>query len=501
MTQPRIYYGELDHDYAVVGKTRGSSDREFDRPAAVGGDNGEQINTTYNGKGGVSVGSTARQLLYALYFREKNFLLSGALNEDSKVIYIRDPRARVEKAAPFLTVDGDPYPAVVNGRVTWIVDGYTTSNFYPYAQRQTLGDVAEDSLTGTGTAAQPKDDINYIRNSVKATVDAYDGTVTLYAFDDKDPVLKAWNAAFDGIVKPKSDIPPELAAHFRYPEDLFKVQRMLLASYHVSNPQEFFNGQDFWKVPDDPTKQGNLPQPPYYIVAQLPGQETPTFQLTSAVTANKRENLAAFISASYGPDGKPALEVLELPGDSPIQGPNQVQPKMRNDPAVRTELSLLSSSDSQVVYGNLLTLPVGGGLLYVEPVYVKGTGSNAYPLLERVLVSFGEKVAYESTLPQALDALFGAGSTESSSNSPPTGSQPTPSPSTSQPPSSSAGETAAAVAAIQKAITQLREAQKSGDFAAIGQAQENLARAIQRFEDAQKNASPTPSASKSPGGG
>ncbi|HEY3002557.1 MAG TPA: UPF0182 family protein, partial [Kribbellaceae bacterium] len=278
--QPRIYFGELIGAYSIVGKTAGN-DREFDRPASQGGDDGEQINTTYDGKGGVKVGSTFRQLLYATYFREKNFLLSGALNENSKVLYVRDPRDRVEKVAPFLTIDGDPYPSVVDGRILWIVDGYTTSNTYPYAQRQTLGDVAVDSLTGRGTARQPKDDINYIRNSVKATVDAYDGTVKLYAFDDTDPVLKAWDAAFGGIVRPKSEITPELAAHFRYPEDLFKVQRNVLAQYHVGNPQEFYGGQDFWKVPDDPTKTSRLPQPPYFLLAQLPGQEEPKFQLTS----------------------------------------------------------------------------------------------------------------------------------------------------------------------------------------------------------------------------
>ncbi len=495
--EPRIYYGELIRDYSVVGKDSGE-DGEFDRPAAEGGSD-EQINTTYAGKGGVKVGSAFRKLLYATYFREGNFLLSDALNKNSKVLYVRDPRDRVEKVAPFLTVDGDPYPAVVDGKVVWIIDGYTTSNAYPYGQRETLGDVAQDSLTGRGTAALADTEINYIRNSVKATVDAYDGTVKLYEFDEADPVLKTWNKAFGGdIVRPKSEITPELAAHFRYPEDLFKVQRNVLSRYHVSNPGEFFVGQDFWKVPDDPTKPNSAPQPPYYIVGQFPGQTSPRFQLTSAVTANQRENLAALITASYDDTGKPGIQLLELPGDSPILGPNQVQPKMQNDQNARASLSLLNSQDSRVVYGNLLTLPVGDGLLYIEPVYIRGTGTNSYPQLTKVLVSFGDEVGYADTLPEALDALFGAGT------SPPTNTPPTTpgKPTTGTPAPSQDASVASAVTAIQKALESLRTAQRTGDFEGIGRAQSDLDKAVKQFETAQKNVKPsaTPSPSKSPAG-
>ncbi|MGH3544391.1 MAG: UPF0182 family protein, partial [Mycobacteriales bacterium] len=358
VTQPRIYYGELMTDYSIVGKEAGGRDREFDRPTVDGGDSSEQVSNTYDGSGGVELESFGRRLAYAAYFKQKNFLLSDALHNDSKVLYVRDPRSRIEKVAPFLTLDGDSYPAVVNGKVVWIVDGYTTSNAYPYSQHQGLGEAASDSLTGRGTQAQANNQINYIRNSVKATVDAYDGTVKLYQWDATDPILKAWNKAFDGIIEPKSKIPPQLAEHFRYPEDMFKVQRQAIATYHVSDPREFFNGQDFWKVPDDPTQLGDAPQPPYYLVSQWPNQDKPRFQLTSAMTAARRENLAALISASYDDQGRSTLSVLELPGDSSIPGPNQAQPSMRNDADVRRELSLLTSADSTVVYGNLLTLPV-----------------------------------------------------------------------------------------------------------------------------------------------
>jgi uncharacterized membrane protein (UPF0182 family) len=478
--EPRVYYGELFHsDYAVVGKRPGQLDQEFDRPTEQGG----QVNTTYSGKGGVGVGSLGRKLVYSLYFKERNFLLSNALNDNSKVIYVRDPRSRVEKVAPFLTVDGDPYPAVVGGRIVWIVDGYTTSDAYPYSQRQTLGDAVLDSRTGTGNAGQPQDSLNYIRNSVKATVDAYDGSVTLYEWDTKDPVLKTWNKAFGGIVKPRSAVTPELLQHFRYPEDMFKVQRETLVRYHVGEPGDFFSGQNFWKVPDDPTQAGTTkaPQPPYFLLAQFPGQEESTFQLTTALTAAKRENLAAIMTASYDKQGQSKLQVLELPASSPIPGPNQVQNRFLSDEKISQGITLFRSGRLQM--GNLLTLPVGGGLLYVEPFYVQGTGGSSYPTLRKVLVLFGEQIAYENTLPEALNKLFGQGTTQPTP--PPTGG--TTGGSTSQDPA-----TAAAVQAIKVALEELRVAQQKGDFAGIGKAQADLAAAVKQFEAAQAKAAAAP---------
>ncbi|MFI5956570.1 UPF0182 family protein [Cryptosporangium sp. NPDC051539] len=517
--QPRIYYGELASDYAVVGKAPGGSDREFDRPTSQGGDQSEQISYTYNGKGGVAVDSLTRRALFALYFRERNFLLSSRLNENSKVMYVRNPRERVEKVAPFLTLDGDPYPAVVNGRILWIIDGYTTSNFYPYSQRETLGATAVDSRTGAGTAAQPNDQINYIRNSVKATVDAYDGTVTLYQFDDTDPVLKAWNKAFDGIVKPKKDIPADLASHFRYPEDQFKVQRSLLAKYHVSSPGDFFTGQDFWQVPDDPTPGRGGKQPPFYVVAQWPQQNKATFQITTPMVANQRNNLTALVSAHYDDNYKPVIQMLELPGDSQIAGPTQAQNKMRSEDTVRDNLNVLDLGDSQVVYGNLLTLPVAGGLLYVEPIYQRASGQDSIPLFQNVLMLYGEKVAYQSTLGGALDNLFGAGASEdapegqqpgdrpsttpSGGTTPSPGATPTPStsgtprPSTSptpvSPPSGTSVDSAAA--AVDRASADLKAAQRSGDLAAIGKASQDLQNAVNAWQAARARASTSPSAS------
>jgi len=498
--QPGIYYGERLTDYSIVGAREGETPREFDRPS---GQNDEK--STYGGKGGVNVGSALHRLAFTIYYRERNIVLSGAVNPQSKIVFVRDPADRVQKVAPFLKIDGDPYPAVVGKRIVWIVDGYTTLNGYPYSQHETLGDVTADSLSGQGTRRQPNQEVNYIRNSVKATVDAYDGTVTLYQVDEKDPVLQTWQKAYPGIIKPASEVTPELRSHFRYPEDLFKVQRKLLTKYHVDDSVRFFNNQDFWAVPDDPTVEGTGDQPPYYILAQGPGQETPTFQLSSALNALNRPNLAAYVTVSSDPDDYGTIRVLELPGSQAVLGPGQVQGKFSSTPEISQAVALLDQRGSRVRFGNLLTLPVGGGLLYVEPLYVQAQAqTNAYPLLQKVLVAFGDKVAFEDTLSLALDSLFGPGAGALAPDQTPGG--PTPSPTPSPSPGSTATSTpgtgptdiAAAVAAVQRAIAELKAAYRSGDLERIGAAQAALERAVAAFPAASGTPRPTPSASRSP---
>jgi uncharacterized membrane protein (UPF0182 family) len=479
VNQPRIYYGELISDYSIVDT---NSRGEFDRPNNSGDD---QL-FRYNGSGGVSLGSFFNRLAFAVNYRERNILLSSAINGNSKILFVRDPADRVEKVAPFLKVDGDPYPAVINGQVEWIVDGYTTINNYPYSERQTLGEVAADSRTGQGTRALPRQDVNYIRNSVKATVNAYTGKVTLYEFDENDPVLKTWMKAYPGIIQPKSQISDELAEHLRYPEDLFKVQRELLTRYHVTDPRQFFNTQDFWRVPADPTTGQGAAQPPYYIVAQAPGQKAPVFQLTSALNALSRDNLAAYVTVSSDPADYGQMQVLELPGSQAVLGPGQVQGRFGSQPEIAQTITLLNSQGSQVRYGNLLTLPVGGGLLYIEPLYVEAAGLP-YPILQRVLVAFGDRVAFASSLTGALDTLFGAGAGQQAPDaSGGTGTSPSPSPSASTstsptpaPPSGTGGGTVspqlqAALTQLGTAYTNLQTAYRSGDVTRIGQAQTAL---------------------------
>lgn len=478
--QPRVYYGELvgRNDYAIVGGSPGEAPREYDT---------DQQQYTYTGAGGVPVGSLFQRMVFAANYGERNFLFSGAIGDNSKIIYERNPRDRVQKVAPWLKLDGDPYPAVVDGKVKWIVDGYTTLNNYPYSELTELGAATNDTLTGV--ERQPNQQINYIRNSVKATVDAYDGTVDLYSVDDRDPVLKAWEGVFPGVVKPQSAISPELRDHFRYPEDIFKVQRTLLTQYHVDNPGDFFSSQTFWQVPSDPTGRGNAAttagqQPPYYVLAQVQGQDRPEFQLTSALTALRRENLAAWVSASSEPNSYGKLTVLRLPTNNSTPGPNQVQNQMESTPAVTENRTLFNNPNVTAIFGNLLTLPVAGGLLYVEPIYIQRNEQNSYPQLARVLVSFGGKVGFSETLAGALEQVFGSGAGQAT-NPGQNGQQP-PSAQNQQPPMpGSTPQLSQAVTDIRAALEHVRAAQQSGNFADLGAAYQQLDDAVKRFEQAQ----------------
>jgi uncharacterized protein len=485
VSQPRVYYGEGFTQYAVVGSA-GGTNVEYDRPT---GESGAQY-YTYTGSGGVRLDSVWKRTLFALSYMETSFLLSDAVHDNSRILYVRDPRERVQKVAPFLTLDGDPYPAVVDGRLLWIVDGYTTATHYPYAQRVNLHDATTDATTDKGTVAQAREEITYMRNSVKATVDAYDGTVTLYQFDDEDPVLKAWDHAFGGILKPKTAIPSSLAAHFRYPEDMFKVQRDLLTRYHVTEAVDFTTGADFWKVPDDPAQTGapantvKAKQPPYYLYTQLPGQQQTQFQLIASLTpAGDRQNLASLVSGTYV-NGKPQLRILELPKDTQVSGPIQAQQVMENKEAPRTDINIWKDN---VLRGNLLSLPYGDGMLYVEPLYVRSSGEKTYPQLRKILVAYGDRVGYADTLPEALAQLTGAAPpTTPTVPTPPTGGD------------STSPQVVAAVARIQKALADLKAAQQKGDFRAQGQALEDLQNAINDFNAATAAASGSPPASPAP---
>jgi uncharacterized membrane protein (UPF0182 family) len=491
VTQPRIYFGELIDDYAIVGGNPGAAPREFD---------GRPENYTYQGKGGVPLGSWARRLMFASYYGERNILFNQAIGPDSKIIYNQHPRERVEKVAPWLTVDGDPYPAVINGRIEWILDGYTTLDNYPYAQRTVLGEATTDTLTGVSRL--PDEEISYIRNSVKATVDAYDGTVTLYAMDESDPVLRTWMNIFPGTVQPSSGISNELRQHFRYPEDLFKVQREMLARYHVNNPSVFFTNDDFWNVPADPTQnQMGVDQPPYYVLAGAPNGSGPAqFQLTSALVSLRRPFLASYITVGCDPQNYGKITVLELPSESQTLGPEQVQNRFVSSAEVSKELNLLRQSETDVRFGNLLTLPVGGGLLYVEPVYIERANRQAtFPQLNRVLVAYGDRIGYDSTLRGALSQVFGAGVGDAAL---PDQQARTPNQGAAPPPASAGTanqDMRQAVTDIGDALKRLRAAQVAGDFQAQGKALADLDAAGKRFDAASRAGGGA--AAPAPGGG
>jgi uncharacterized membrane protein (UPF0182 family) len=476
--EPRVYFGENVPNYSIIGGVKTETPVEFDYPDDTS-PNGQR-NYTYTGSGGVPVGSLINKVIFALKYQEQRILLSNLINKDSKILFERNPLDRVAKVAPWLTLDGDPYPALVDGKIMWIIDGFTTSAGYPYSRQSVLSNVIADIPSSAAIGTQRNRTVNYIRNSVKATVDAYNGTVTLYEWNEKDPVLKTWAKAFPNTVKPKSEMSAQLLEHIRYPEDLFRVQREILSSYHVKTAEAFYGGQDFWRIPRDPSTFGAnaSAQPPYYLTLQMPGTKKPVFSLTTPfVPRGGRENLSAFavVNSDPGPDyGK--ISVLQLPRNTNIAGPSQVASNFEAKPEVANSLSLLRRGGSDVVLGNLLTLPVGGGLLYVQPVYVRATSNTAaYPLLQKVLVSFGDQIGYDDTLKGALDQVFGGNSgTVAGGTSSGTAGQ-----------TSTNSSLANSLASAKQAYADGLAALAKGDFAAYDKAQKRLKSALDAAINAQ----------------
>ena len=490
--EQRVYFGENSPTYSIVGQPAGAKNVELDYPA--GGDKGaENTTTTFEGNGGPALDNVFTRLVYAIKFQSEQIVLSDAVGDSSQIMYDREPSERVAKVAPYLKLDSDSYPAVVDGRIVWIVDGYTTSAAYPYSRVEQLSNAIADSTTPAPAFAV--DDINYIRNSVKATVDAYDGSVKLYAWDDKDPVLKTWQKIFPSTLLPQSKMSEELLAHVRYPADLFKVQRAILGSFHVTNPSSFYSSDDQWVTPNDPTSGTTNPtlQPPYYLTMQVPGQKAPAFTLYSTFIPNasgeqSRNVLTGYLTANSdaGPDyGK--LTLLTLPTDN-IPGPGQVQNSFSTNTEVANQLALLERGETKVLRGNLLTLPVGGGLLYVQPVYVQSTSNTSYPLLRKVLVAFGDQIAFEDTLDAALNSLFKGESGAAAGDEPvvpvtpgttPTAPATDPTaPAAPAPPAAGTG-LAAALADAKQALTDRAAAYAANDLVAAAEADARLQTALE----------------------
>ena len=477
--QPRVYFGESSPEYSIVGgNPADGTARELDYPDDTA-PNGQRKNT-YDGTGGVPVGSSLDRLLFAIKYQEPNILLSNLINDQSRIMWDRDPKTVVGKVAPWLRLDNDPYPVVVGGRIKWIVDAYTTSNSYPFSSRVTLNEAISDSTLTRTSPNLPRDQINYIRNSAKAVVDAYDGTVDIYGWDEEDPILKTWSKVFPGTVKPKSEMPADILPHGRYPEDAFKIQRMMYSRYHVTDPAVFYSGQDFWNVPVDPTNsQENQLQPPYYLQLQMPGQTAPRFSLTTTYSPINRPTLAAFMAVDSDPgENYGKFRVLQLPKNTTIPGPVQVQNSFDSNAAIANEINILRQGGSEVQPGNLLSLPVGGGMLYVEPLYVRAA-NNGYPLLQKILVSFGDKTVMSDNLPDALRAVGVIPGTAKPDKG---GDTPNPVAPTE---ASLLGQLAESLAEAQSAYNAGQEALRNNDFAAYGEAQKRLEAALKRATELQ----------------
>ena len=487
--EPRVYFGENSPTYSIVGAPAGAEPLELDFPAGDG--ENDQTYNTFSGDGGPRIGGIIPRLAYALKFQSEQILLSDAINSESQILYDRNPRDRVAAVAPFLELDSDVYPAIVDGRLLWIVDGYTTSNEYPYSRSENLAQMIADS---TSTTLPLRGQVNYIRNSVKATVDAYDGKVTLYQWDEQDPVLQTWMKVFPDTVQPLSSMSGELLSHVRYPADLFKIQRAILGSYHVDEAGAFYSQQDAWMTPNDPVGGQGLGalQPPYYLTMQVPGTDAPEFSIYStfiprSTGESSRNVLTGYLVANAeagNQTGKKSedygrLTLLTLPKSTIVPGPGQVQNNFNADSEVSRLLNILRQGSTRVLNGNLLTLPVGGGLLYVQPVYIQSTGETSFPLLQKILVAFGDQIAFEDTLDQALTTLFGS-----------SGTQPTPLPTDPDAPAPTPGEGSIeldiALQAALEAIQEKEAALAAGDWTAFGQAEEKLRKAIEAALEASR---------------
>jgi uncharacterized protein len=480
--EPRVYFGEppANAPEFVVANT---AQPEFDAPSSTG-EGGAGL-SNYNGSGGVQLSDMARRLAFGLRFRDINLLISGNIKSDSRLMFNRDIRDRVELAAPFLQWDGDPYAVVVDGRIKFVRDGYTTSENYPYAQRVDLADAARRNEVGSRGVQGIG---NYIRNSVKAVVDAYTGEVTLYAYDETDPILRAWRKAFPNLFAPKqAAVASNLDEHFRYPEDLFSIQTWIYASYHIGNPDVFYSREDFWTLPDDRsgelqrqedtgglTIRASVKARPYYLLTNLPGSKQLEFVLVMPFTPNNKENMVSYLAANSDPTDYGKLTLFNLDRSRTIFGPTQVNARILANPTIASELTLLSQCGSRVLLGNLLIVPVKESLLYVQPIFVQGSAANSIPLLQRVAVYYNNSVGYASTLAAAVSQVV-------SGEAPPTpgGGEETP-----PPPAGGTGDTANVQDLLRQANEAYRSAQQALEAGNLGLYQQRINRMAELLQQA-----------------
>lgn len=382
--QPRIYFGEGSLPYVIV-KT---GTQEFDYPK--GSDN---VYATYTGNAGVAVGGIARRSLFAWYFGDPNILISSYVSPQSRILFHRNIEERIRTIAPFLALDHDPYMVVSGGRLYWIQDAYTTSSWFPYSQ----------PAPGTG--------INYIRNSVKIVVDAYNGSVTFYDFDPKDPVLASYRRIFPRLFKPESAMPADLRKHIRYPEDLFRIQAEMYRAYHMSAPEVFYNREDLWQFPRQTSSAGGVAaasdsaMAPYYMIMRLPEEQRPAYFLMLPMVPNRRENMIAWLAAGCDPPDYGKLIVYKFPKEKQVYGPFQIEARINQSTEISQHISLWNQMGSRVIRGNILVIPIEHSILYVSPLYLRAE-TGQLPELKRVIAAYGDRVVMADTLPQALKALF-----------------------------------------------------------------------------------------------
>ncbi|MBV8385807.1 MAG: UPF0182 family protein [Acidimicrobiia bacterium] len=507
LDRPGLYYGENLGGYSIVN----TDQKEIDFTEA----NGTNHQSTYAGTGGVRLNSIFKRAALSLRFGDFNPLISGFINGKSRIIYIRDIRDRVRKAAPFLKYDDDPYPVILNGKLYWIQDAYTTTNNYPYAQKGNT-----ERLSGTSGL---NTSFNYVRNSVKAVTDAFNGTVTFYVVDNTDPMIKAYQKAFPKLFTDGSQISPELRAHLRYPEDLFRVQTNMFGLYHITDPAAFYNKSDAWDISQDPgsgqvgaggaitqttnaqgvvTSSREARMNPYYLLMKLPNEPTESFMILQPFVpvsqSDQRKNLSAFMIAKSDPSDYGKMETFVMPGDVSVDGPALADAKINQDTTISSQITLLNTAGSKVLLGNMLVVPVNQSLLYIRPLYVQAV-NTPQPQFKKAIVVYGGRAVMQDTLKDALQSLFGA--------APPTqeqvangGPAPAPSPpSTPAPPSSQNPNQKALLDQAAQALNDAQTALHNGDLAGYQNDVNNAQKLIQQAQAQQSTgggvSNPQPSGS------
>jgi len=507
LTQPGIYFGENLGGYSIVR----TDQREIDFTEA----NGTNHQSTYSGTGGVLLDSWIKRAALSLRFGDFNPLISGFINSKSRAIYIRDIRERVAKAAPFLKYDDDPYPVILNGKLYWIQDAYTTTNNYPYSQGANTERVS--STSGLSSS------FNYVRNSVKAVTDAFNGNVTFYVVDNKDPLIKSYEKAFPKLFTDGSQMSPELRSHLRYPEDLFRVQTNMIGLYHMTDPAAFYNKSDAWDISQDPgsgqvgaggaitqttnaqgvvTSSREARMDPYYLLMKLPGEQTESFMILQPfvpVSQNdQRKNMSAFMIAKSDPADYGKLETFVMPGDISVDGPALADAKINQDPTISSQITLLNTAGSKVLLGNMLVIPINQSLLFIRPLYVQAV-NTPQPQFKKAIVVFGDKAVMQNTLKDALESLFGAAppTLEQGAGQPPTG---TPPPGSAAPPSPSPAPSGTVKSLLDQAATHFNNAQnalKNGDLAGY---QNEVNAGVALVQQAQQQSANTGTSAPAPSG-
>ncbi|OGO50666.1 MAG: hypothetical protein A2148_03285 [Chloroflexi bacterium RBG_16_68_14] len=459
--RPQIYYGEMPEHYVIVN----AEEEEFDYPI------GEEAATTrFEGEGGVRLSSFLRRIVYAWEFADTNILISDALNDESRVLYRRNIRERIEAIAPFLRLDFDPYLVVADGQLFWVQDAYTHTDRYPYSTR----------LGG----------LNYIRNSVKVVVNAYDGSVTFYLIDPNDPIARVYDRIYPDLFTPFDEMPALLRAHVRYPEELFRIQAQLYLTYHIQDPGALYNREDIWDIPTEVFIDQEQPIEPYYVIMRLPGEERAEFALILPFRPRgERKNTIAWLAARSDGDRYGKLLAFRFPTETLVFGPSQVESRIDQDTTISQQISLWNQSGSQVIRGNLLMIPIGEGNLFVEPIYLQATASSL-PELKRVVVVNGNNIAMEPTLERALQVMLGlveattpivegpVGPSPTPGATPGASPQPTPTP---QPTTALPGDIEALIQEANDTFERAQRLLQQGDFAGYGEEIQRLEEILRRL--------------------